>query len=258
MKSRLIPIFALLGVAANLNAASYSTNFNSYSGPEIAGTDGWGINDATVGLSFLVNWNGSKAAALGGLVDSPSASTVGLNHAYTDTFGNTSVAFNFTIVDSSDTYPDRDTFAVSLYNGSGNLFKILFTPNSQTGTPDSDPNAQWNLSYVAGAGPTVSLTQGVLEGGTYSLSLLLSPNGSSTNFNLTVSGGTTANRTGTIAVNPSSATTNFGVLWTPTSGPSNAGSNYFLFDNLAVVPEVSSSLLFCFTGLGLVARRKRR
>lgn len=246
-------------LASNAGAASYSTGFTSATGPEIDGYDGWVDSETTnQNLSFLVNWNGSNAAAYGGLFDVPISSTVGLTHAYGDALGITSAAFDFTIVDSNNTFPNRDVFSFSFKSGASNLFSIIFTPVvPNPANPAGDPNAQWNLSYQAGAGPAVSLTQGVLEGGTYSLNLLLSPNGGSTDYNLTVSGGTAENRTGTIAVNPGSVATDFGVFWTPSAGAANAGSNYFLMDNFAVVPEPSSALLGLLGASFAFARRRR-
>ena len=246
-------------LSANAGAASYSTGFTSATGPEIDGFDGWIDSETTNhNLSFLVNWNGSNAAAYGGLFDVPISSTVGLTHAYGEALGITSAAFNFTIVDSNNLFPNRDVFSFSFKSSGSNLFSIIFTPVvPNPADPAADPNAQWNLSYQAGAGPTVSLSAGILEGGTYSMNLLLSANGSSTDFGLTISGGSVENRIGTIPVNPSSIASDFGVFWTPSAGAANAGSNYFLIDNVAVIPEASSALLGLLgASVGLIRRRR--
>lgn len=251
---------AALGI--DLKGASYSTTFNSFPGPEVKGTDGWTMDDSTTGLSFLPLWNGSKAAALGGLIDAPIAATTRLTHGYGASLGSTTMALDFTIVDSNNAYPNRDIFGISLLSGTDNLLTIFFTPAAQTASPNQLPEAQWNLSYQAGTAPMVSLTQGVIEGGGYGFNLGLTPNGPNTDFVLKVMGGNTVTRSGTIAIHPNSQVSDFGLLWTASQGVGASGDNFFVVDNLSVVPEpfsttVTSLLLLGFAGWGAHYRRRR-
>ena len=258
MKHSLVICISALVFFANVQGATYVTDFNSFDDQlDVAGQDGWAINDPTVGLSFIAV-AGTKAAALGGYYgDSPLAATVALTHTYGYSLGTTLMSFNFVLVDSNNIFTARDTFGVTLRNGTSNLFTVYFSPFNQSGTPGADSNGQWNLSYNTGSDPTVSLTQGVLEGGYYSFYLQFTPNGSATDFELKVAGGNTVVRTGNIAVDPTTLATDFGLTWTPTFGAANAGSNFVVVDDFSVVPEASSSLL-CLILATLVTTHHRR
>lgn len=258
MKASLLAYVAAIGFAATVHATTYQSNFNSFPGPEVAGTDGWVINDATPNLSFLPIWNGTQAAALGGFFDGPAVSPVALTHSYGESFGHTQMSFAFTINDSSDSFPNRDAFSISLANGANNLFTVFFTPAAQVADPTVPPDAVWNLAYATGNDAPTSLTQGVLEGGSYSFNLIFTPNGATTDFSLTVVGSNTEIRTGNVAVAPGTVATDFGLNWIPNIA--GAGDNFFNLDNLAVVPEASTSaavVLLGLAGLGALARRKR-
>lgn len=261
MKASFFGYVAAICFAASAHATIYQTDFNNvltFPGPDVAGSDGWVINDATPNLSFLPLWNGSQAAALGGFFDAPAVSPVALTHSYGEAFGHTQMSFLFTINDSSASFPNRDAFGISLANGANNLFTVFFTPAAQVADPTLPPDAVWNLTYATGNDAPTSLTQGVLEGGTYSFSLIFTPNGASTDFNLTVVGANSENRTGTVAVAPATVATDFGLNWIPNIA--GAGDNFFIIDNLAVVPEASTSaavVLVGLAGLGVLARRKR-
>jgi len=269
MKFPLFAYLATVTLAANALGGTILADFESFALPsEIAGTGLWTINDNTPKLSFTVDWNGYTAAALGGKFDAPVVASVGLDYPYAETIGVTTLSFDFTIVDSVNKttgnignppspYPSRDIFSVGFTNGGSDLFKIVFTPHAQDPNPQNSIG-QWDLSYVVGNGGPTTLTEGVLEGGTYALSLGFSANGSSTDFGLTVAGGTTEHRTGTLAINPATVADAFRLGYTPTKYyPSGAGNNFFVMDNLVVVPEPSVATLACLTACGLFLRRRR-
>ena len=185
-----------------------------------------------------------------------------LTHSYGEAVGHTQMSFLFTITDSTldlvPPTPNRDVFSISLSNGANNLFTVFFTPAAQVANPTLPPDAVWNLAYATGNDAPTSLTQGVLEGGSYSFNLIFSPNGATTDFSLTVVGSNTEIRTGNVAVAPGTVATDFGLNWTPNIA--GAGDNFFILDNLAVVPEASTSaavVLLGLAGLGAMARRKR-
>ena len=259
MKLSLVIAFSAVVLVANARGASYVSNFDSFDDQlDVAGNDGWGINDPSEGLSFIVSLNGTNAAALGGYYanPAPTTQTVGLTHSYLEELGVTSMSFDFLLIDQTNTASFRDTFGVTLRNGASDLFTVSFAPVPLV-PPESDH--KWGLSYSVGNGPTVSLTMAVFEAGLYSLNLQFTPHGSTTDFNLSVGGGNTVVRTGNIAIDPTTVATDFGLTWTPTGGAGNGSNNYFVRDNLAVerIPEVSSSLLLCLAGLGAVFRRRR-
>lgn len=258
MKYSLVICISAIVFVANAQGATYVTNFNSFDDQlDVAGQDGWIADDPTWGNSFIVI-AGTKAAALGGYYGDPVTATVGLTHSYGEDLRFTSMSFNFVIVDSTNDDSVRDTFGVTLRDGPNNLFTVFFSPQVQSLTPDLGPDARWNLSYKAGSGATVSAPEYVLEGGYYSLDLQFTPNGPTTDFNLALSGSNTVVWNGNMAVDPATVATDFGLTWKPTDGAANAGSNYFVVDNLSVVPEPSAALLALLgASAGLVRRRRR-
>ena len=274
--------FSFMVVASHLHAAGYSTGFNKFQdgitdypnfgnvaglGGAAVGTpayDGWSISDSTNGLSFMVSaWlpGQGQAAGLGGISSVPTGATVGLFHDVGAVFGETRVALDFAIIDTSNDFPNRDTFGISLTNSTGtaDLFTVLFVPEvTQPGDPSGDTNAKWNLYYQYQGGPTIPTAMAIFEGtNPYNFDLQFTPNGVNTDFNLTITSGVNfLNKAGLIPIAPSLMTGNFGLTWTPTT-PGSEGENYFVMDNLSVIPEPSSVLLLCLAGLGLVSRRRR-
>lgn len=250
MKRVLFPL--LLLSVASVQAATYISNFNTSPGNNIAGWDGWTINDpendSSSSMAFGVTWNASRAVALGGEFATPSISLVQLAHAYDEVFGNTSASFSFTIADAV-LYEGRDTFGFSFKDGSTNLFSVIFVPTVPDETAPAETLAFWNL-YSVSSGGTIPLNIQIEEGVGYNLSLAFSGNGSSTDFDLDVGG---LQRSGTIAVDPSTIASSFALEWQA----DYASDNYIVMDNLAIVPEPSSTLLLGLSGLGFVLRRKR-
>jgi hypothetical protein len=276
MKLSLLCSFSVLALAANVHAAAFTTNFNSFnSRSSPAGQGGWTINDPDPDMALWTTMD-VLSPALGGASDVfvPSVSTVGLTHAYGDPFVNagnmgTSINFDFMIMDSVDLFPKRDIFGIALTNAGGNLFTLVFTPwssanpDGQSPTPESDV-VQWNLSYsedpayIPGVSTTVSLTEGVTEESQFSVDLRFTPHDAvSTDFTLDLGWGPAWIRTGTLAIAPGTVIDDFSLTWTPTFGIADAGSNFFIIDNLAVVPEPSAAALLGLAGLGLAFRRRR-
>lgn len=242
----ILSLFMLAG-AVSLQAATYTTNFSGVTS-DVAGYQGWTINDPQPSLSFGVTWNGSTAAALGGDFASPDVPVVGLNHTYGEALGTTTASFAFALVDSVD-FAGRDTFGFSFKDGATNLFSVVFVPNDPTQVDPEGTTATWSMFYVTGAG-TFPLSIAIEESTTQNFSLAFTPNGSSTNFSLNLSG---LVRTGTFAVPSSTIASDFALEYTA----DQAGDNYIMVDNLSVVPEPSSFLLLGLAGLGFVSRRKR-
>ena len=232
MKTFLWCCLAAAAWGTKVSGGDYQASFDKFPGPEIAGTEGWLINDATPNLSFLPIWNGSLAAALGGFFDAPKVAKVALTHPYGEALGNTRISFGFTLNDSSDQFPKRDVFGVSFATGAIPLFTVFFTPDTQVAKPSAPPDALWKLAYASGMDTPTSLSVGVLEGGTYRFLLAFSPNGGATDFHLTITGRNPINLAGTIAVAPTTVATDFGLIWLP--GSPDPGDNFLIVDDLGL------------------------
>lgn len=262
MKHSFLTSIVSASLIACSSAAMYSTDFESFAGPEIAGTDGWTISDSTFELSFNADVAGSNGLGLGGFKSSPANDSVSLSHSYVESVGRITATFNFGIVDSTDLFPDRDSFGFSLNDGSGSLFKVFFKPDAQVPDPESVTDASWTAFYsVNGIGENPLALQ-IFEDGAYSLSIELSgaftPGATTTELKLTLNDGIADfDRFRTLALNPLDPTTDFSVDFDTTNGAALAGDNFIGVDNLTVVPEPSSALLLTLAGLGLVSRRRR-
>ena len=83
MKFSLFLAAASLGMAT-VSSAQLGIDFGDtalYPGPEVAGSDGWTISDATSGLSFLTDVGGSNWGSPGRYYDVPTLTgDVSLSH----------------------------------------------------------------------------------------------------------------------------------------------------------------------------------
>lgn len=260
---------SLISVAAiaSSSAALYTSDFNSFTAPptEIAGQDGWVINDpgGPGTLSYGILLAGSQGLGLGGTYGATTTPSVSLSHSFVESVGRVSAQFDFSFQDSDDEFFARDTFSFSFDGASGKLFEVSFVPQAQSMTPSSTA-AKWDAFYSVNGGSAFPLGISELEeDGAYSFALTLggaltSGNTTTSNYNLTIgSGGTFLTRTGSVTLDPQTATTGFAFNYTATDGIGFNGSNALLVDNLTVVPEPSSALLLALTSLGLITRRRR-
>ncbi len=203
--------------------------------------------------------------AIGGLASAPDSTTVGVSHAYSGVLGGTVYNLRVALVDSTDGFA-RDSFGITLLNGSSSVFSLDLTPTVVVPVaPDPmgpDPTGAndgiWTFSYAGGA-TTDTINQAIIENGFYDLALSFIADGAGgTDFSLTTTGANSAFATGNVAVDPNAAITALGFTWsTSFVDPANAGDNYLMFDNINIVPEPSAVLLLGLTGLGFVFRRSR-
>ena len=197
MKSIFCLSACCLTLTAGVNAAGYVTDFDDFTGngDDVAGQDGFAISDttdqfsATTSLGILSGGTTTTSPAIllgdASVVDLlPTGPEVELfNNSTTGNFVNTttvgtSVMFDFVLIDSF-TDPDfggRDTFGVSLSNGTNNVLSVIFEPAVASPVDPDSEEAFWNVSYTAGLGPTVPLDLAVVEGALFSLSIDLTQN----------------------------------------------------------------------------------
>jgi hypothetical protein len=235
------------------HGAGFSTNFNSgYDNTQaVAGQNGWSINDSTADLSFFVTYNFTDAAAVGGYYDAPALPDVRLSHGVSLPLVQTSLGADFAIVPSTLSFPGRDTFGWSFYNGSGsNLLTIMLEPDT------SNP-VLLNATWSTGAGGMSSTGLGVEYNGPYSFHVEFSnAGGGNAAFTATLVGANSVSWSGTLPGMANETLASFGENWRKGTGA--AGDNYMLMDNVFVVPEPSS--IFILAGsvaVPLLARRRR-
>lgn len=259
MKSKTLCFLVAVACSINAYSATYSTDFNAFTaGLDVAGQDGWTIND-TASVSDVIGWtlNGTttNAAGLGFAATGymPTLPTIDLSHSFVEPIlnaqnGGVAASFDMAIFGSSDpTHPARDTFGFSLTSTGTNVFSVVFTPSIVV--PDA-----WAISYTVGADPSVNAHLGVVQDTAQSFHLSFTPGVGTTNYSLQIGDG---NWTGTTSLAPSTVIDKFSMVWQPTDGPANAGSNGLAIDNLVLVPETSASLMLSLGGIGLACRRRR-
>lgn len=271
MKTSIYTSLLAAVITVNCNAALYTSTFDSFPVPpsEIAGTDGWVINDAgtspTTPLSYVGSLNGSQALGLGGAYGETTTASVALSQSFVESVGRVSANFDFAFEDSVDgaVVDARDTFSFSFNSSGGKLFEVSFVPVAQSSTP-STTTAEWNLFFSVNGGANQDLFITVEEIVGYNFDLTLggafpSSNVTTSSYELSISSGLNPvlTRSGSFALNPQTSTSAFAFNYTPTNGTGLNGAGSILVDNLTVVPEPSSSLLLALTGLGLAARRRR-
>ena len=255
MKFSLFLAAASLGMAAVANA-QLGIDFGDtalYPGPEVAGSDGWTISDATAGLSFLTDVGGSNWGSLGGYYDVPTVpGEVFLSHSVGAPAKTSTLLTKFFIEPSSSSFPGRDSFGFRFGGGTSGLFEFQFVPNNST------PGLMDIFVGVGGATPVASgsglfdntmylLQVDFNEGGSGSLEMFATIGGNSSSFTLSNFLPGQANATWT----------DFQVLWDSQTG----GDNFIALQGFSSVPEPGSamaSLLAGVMGLTVTMRRRRR
>jgi hypothetical protein len=122
--------FAIAGISPAI-ATGYSTGFGTeYNyNVDVAGQEEWVIDDPTPHLSFFVDLNRNRAAALGGYYDAPLGLRTRLSHPVRVPLAGASFAVNMVMIESTETFPGRDSVAWCLVDPSGTeLFTMGFEP----------------------------------------------------------------------------------------------------------------------------------
>ena len=267
----LLPVFALLATASNglaIYYSDFSTNNTTGTGDNLNGQDGWVLNDTpNIQIAHIVDPDESPNpsvidywGALGGRFATPDISgNVDLTHSsalplyHAPTFD-----VDFSIVESTGTGSalNLDAFGWTLKSATNtDLVRIAFEPNSS-----SSVNGQRQIIiYAPGAAPVVT-GYDVLTGSAYHLSLVLSKGGADGVFSGSITGtGPALNFSGVIPGEGDALLGSFGADWdvTEPAFTADAGTNTMIFDNIAVVPEPSTTLVAVVSLLGLCVRRRR-
>lgn len=254
-------MFGLLASIGSSSAWAYDTTFPASTfgsvGSEIAGVDGWTINDpgfygstATVvprvetTMSYanqLPNDGTSLAAELGGYYDYPqdgTLATVVLSHATPNQLQDVAFRVDFLIEPSIAQYPGRDGFGFSFRDASSNnLIRISLTPATNAS------NDAYQVSYTVGNSTPVNAMDVssnpiyIFENTVHTLSLAVTPNGADPTFSVKlvshdINGNIASTTTfaGKATGLGSANVDSFAAEWNLIA----AGSNGLVFDNLRV------------------------
>jgi len=251
MKFKTIGIRSLLLFAGTqIGHAAYVTGFEQppYNHSlDLAGQQGWTINDNTLNLSSFAFWNGDWAAYLGGFYDAPAVVNVDLSHSYDLPMAGSSFGVDFTIIGSSASYPGRDSFGFSLKEGVADLMRVAFEPGA--------PGRLEVLWYDnLNVGHTLTpVSQDIFYSGSYVLTLKFNPSGADTAFVATLTGSNTFTWGGILPGTAGAYVSSFSADY-DVEGV-EAGDNFMLFDGISIIPEPASAGL---AGLGMLLLMRRR
>lgn len=248
---------ALLSVSAG--AQPFSTGFGDNPGDgvynamdgidvaDLAGQDGWQVNDATRRISFMATRAGSLAGGLGGLFDEPVEPTVTVRRNTDLPLAGARFRADFSI-SPSEFVPGQDIFGFSFSDdGASQLFNVSFEPQVI-----QDNVLRVRSSTLGDA--AISSGYGVFLGGDYNISIDFIPAGlDDINFQVTLVGTNTESFGGLIPGAGASSIGSFGVFYQTLSN----SDSYISFDNLALVPEPGSLMLLALSAVGLVLNRRR-
>lgn len=256
MKLKHLVLLSLLPASSALGV-NYYVDFSQppyVGGTPLDGVDGWSQSPANNTPASPLTWvNASPAGgAIGGFYDAPSSVPVTVGRTFTGVdAGPKSISFQGAIGDSTNLFPDRDTFGFTVADGSGDtLLTVSFVPDSQSLDPDADLSSTYTVFYAFGTGGLISSSNAITESGLYNFGLTLDGTGAVFNF------GTTSQNF-TFAGNPAGLDLNDGTLTLTYNWQSGLGDNFLLFNNISVVPEPSSAALLGLGVLGFFARRRR-
>lgn len=270
----LVPALGLL--AAPVHAAVFAADFDTLvPNADLNGQGGWTTTESVPEATFVdgAGINGTASGFIG-FVSSVSSGEVYAKNTFGGVTNLANAQFNvlFSVADSSNDQPNRDTFGFRLKDSSGtNLFSLFLNPSSQSGTPENPGDvAKWKLSYTTGSGAQVPFYSNpeqtlvwavdetsVADPESYAMTISFTELGLSgdVQMNVALNGFTIGG--GVLNGLASSSINEVGVFWQPTFGPSSTGYNGMFFDNVTVVPEPGIASLAGIAGvLCLMARRR--
>lgn len=254
----IMPTFAGAAVVDFEGAAAYSS---------LSALPGWSQSPAPAPPAGPYGWvtpwarasGSTMAGAIGGYFDAP-ASTYSATYSTAipiyNGYAYGGIFMDFGLIDSTNTYPGRDSFSVSVRDNLGSSYvTVNLVPIAQSATPATN-TALWQLTYLYRGGVPVTTSVALAENGEYSLSFDFT----STGINFAVNAGVVANTYFGTPTSYNSTTGRIGstaFTWTKGLGNADFGDNYIVFDNVAVVPEPGTVLLTVLGVLPLFHRRRQ-
>lgn len=257
--------FSSILLATTAQASVYSTGFDEPpydTASDLAGQDGWTLNDANTAVSFFANLNGSNAGLLGGggggYFPPASQTSVKLSHAHAGLLVGSVFSVDFDIEKSTLAHPNRDSFNWS-FSAASELLSIAFEP--VVGDPD-----RLEIAWYVNGSPTRNvispISQDIFYNGLYTLSLSFAASGADATFTATLTPqvGSALVWDGILEGDANSSLTSFGVGWDlADANPANAGNNFIVFDNLSISSPVPEPSVFALgmLSLGFFCKRRR-
>lgn len=264
MRSYLSALVALLAapfVHSQVLVAGFdSPEYNTDNGAaDVAGQNGWTINDTTPDVSFFVLFGyldspaGNHGAAVGGYLDAPVEPRVELSNTYGGSLVDSITSLKFAVQASTEQFPGRDTFGWTLRDSSNaSLMSIALEPNQAF-------NDRLEVVWYDSANTRTSTGYDLFYGNAYDLTLSFAQDGAHAGFSAMIAGSQVLPFTGTLPGAAGATLQTFAAVASLDPVPSEYGDNYLVFDNLSirVIPEPTVGLL-ALSGLLFGWRRRRR
>lgn len=261
--------FLLLFALGTMPAAFGSVYVSDFSGANVGdplnGVDGWvqsypNPTDDTNPLTWINLLDGEKAGSIGAYYDEPTGDSYNVFRTVGGNVVGSTLTMDFGLMDSTNEYPDRNNFSISILDGGfSEVFSLNFTATAQSYDPESNDH-QWNVSWSSG-GVTSAPFAGVLEGGAYtydvSFDLGLNENDDpAVVATLTISSDYNVWPTQTAVLSSVATNETFGILKvTAEKGDTEEWGDDFLSFR-GVVPEPGVAMLVLLSGVGLLRRRR--
>lgn len=257
--------FATLALLPSLHSQTLISGFESpeyntdNGAADVAGQNGWTIDDTTPDLSFFVVFGyagsdpGNNGAAIGGYLDSPVEPRVELANTYGGPLVNSLTTMNFAVQASTNDFPGSDVFGFTLRNTeSAALFSLALEPNPAF----SD---RLEVVWYDGANVRTSTGYDLFYGSNYDLALTITGSGPDAAFSAVINGATPLPFNGLLGGSGGATLGSFGAYVSRDTAATEYGDNYLVFDNLNIqpVPEPAVASLALAGLLGLTLRRRR-
>ncbi|MFN0130122.1 MAG: hypothetical protein ACKV19_25945 [Verrucomicrobiales bacterium] len=242
-------------LVAGFDGPEYNTDNEA---ADVAGQNGWAINDATPDISFFVLFGyldspaGNHGAAVGGYLDAPVEGRVELSNTYGGSLVDSFTSLKFAVQASTDDFPGRDTFGWTLRDSSNaSLMSISLEPSETF-------NDRLEVVWYDSANTRSSTGHDLFYGNSYDLTINFAQDGAHAGFSALIAGAQTLPFSGTLPGAASATLQTFAATTSLGATQLEHGDNYLVFDNLSirVIPEPAVGLL-ALSGLLFGLRRRR-